>query len=93
LLREAGHEPEVVLYLENPPDVATLRKLVKMLDIEPRELIRRKEYRALDLLETDDPDELLRHMAEHPSILERPIVVVGRQARLGRPPEQVLGLL
>ena len=93
LLRDSGHEPKVVLTLEDPPDVTTLRKLVDLLGIEPRDLIRRKEYRALELPETDDPDELVCRMAEHPSIIERPIVVAGNRARLGRPPEQVLEIL
>ena len=93
LLHDAGHEPEVVLYLEEPPEVETLRKIVKKMGIAPLEMIRRKEYRALDLPATDDPEELLRRIALHPAILERPIVVAGNQARLGRPPEQVLEIV
>ena len=93
LLIEHGIEPIVVEYLKDPPDEATLRRLIKSLGVEPRELIRRKENRALGLPDTDDPSELVRRMAEHPQIIERPIVVAGRQARLGRPPENVLDIL
>jgi arsenate reductase len=93
LLQEKGVEPEVVEYLNEPPDAATLASLVKKLGIEPARLIRKKEYRELGLPETDDADELLALMAANPKIIERPIVVVGQQARLGRPPENVLEIL
>lgn len=96
LLRDRGIEPEVVEYLSTPPDHATLDKLLKMLGMQPRELMRRKEseYKALNL---DDPaldrDALIQAMVEHPRLIERPIVVRGDRAALGRPPEQVLELL
>jgi arsenate reductase len=61
--------------------------------MKPHELIRQKEYRQLSLSATDDPDELIRRMVANPQIIERPIVVVGNQARLGRPPENVLDIL
>lgn len=93
LLREKNTKPEVIEYLNEPPDAATLAALVKKLGIEPSGLIRKKEYRELGLPETDDPDELLARMAANPKIIERPIVVVGQKARLGRPPENVLEIL
>jgi arsenate reductase len=93
LLREQGIEPEIVEYLHDPPDAATLRDLLKKLGLQPAALIRKKEHQALNLPPTDDPDELIDRMAAHPEIIERPIVVAGRQARLGRPPEQVLDIL
>ena len=93
LLRDEGCEPDVVLYLEEELDVEMLRGLLKKLGKEPAELIRTKDYRALGLPETDDPERLLQLMVEHPKIIERPIVVAGRKARLGRPPEQVLEIL
>lgn len=93
LLRENGVEPEIIEYLDQPPDAVTLAKLVKKLGIEPAQLIRKKEYRELGLPETDDAEELLALMAANPKIIERPIVVVGQQARLGRPPEKVLEIL
>lgn len=93
LLKDQGVEPEVVDYLNNPPDSATLGTLVKKLGIKPAQLIRKKEFRELGLPETDDGDELLALMAANPRIIERPIVVVGQQARLGRPPENVLEIL
>ena len=93
LLKEQGIEPEVVEYLKTPPDTATLSRLVKQLGVEPASLIRQKEYRALGLPATDDPQTLLERMQQHPEIIERPIVVSGKQARLGRPPENVLEIV
>ncbi len=93
LLKENGVEPVVVEYLQDPPDEAALRRLLKQLGMKPRELIRQKEYRQLQLSATEDPSELIRRMAANPQIIERPIVVVGGQARLGRPSENVLDIL
>ena len=93
LLQEQGISPEVIEYLKSPPDEATLARLVKLLGIEPAQLIRRKEHQALGLPDTQDPHELVARMAAHPEIIERPIVVKGAKARLGRPPEQVLEIL
>lgn len=96
LLRERGVEPEVVEYLKTPPDVATLTRLLGQLGLRPRDLLRTKEpeYRAAGL---DDPGledaALVRAMVEHPRLIERPIVVAGKRAILGRPPERVLELL
>lgn len=96
LLHEHGIEPEVVAYLEQPPDAAELDALLQALGLEPRELMRRKEaeYRALGL---DDPtldrERLIAAMVAHPRLIERPIVVRDGRARLGRPPQAVLELL
>ena len=93
LLRERGIEPEIIEYLKNPPSEPTLTRLIKTLAIEPQALIRKKEHAALALPETDDSHELIAQMANHPEIIERPIVVAGQQARLGRPPEKVLEIV
>jgi arsenate reductase len=93
LLKDNGVDPEVIEYLKTPPDAAALKRLLKQLGLKPAELIRAKEYRALGLPETDDPAELVARMTAHPEIIERPIVVHGGKARLGRPPERVLEIL
>lgn len=93
LLRGRGIEPEIIEYLKAPPDAATLARILEQLGLEPAGLIRQKEYRALDLPATDDPATLLERMVQHPEIIERPIVVSGDQARLGRPPENVLEIV
>lgn len=95
LLQEHGVEPEVVLYLETPPDTATLGALLQKLGRTPAELVRRgeAEYKELGLGKDSSDEELLRAMASHPKLIERPIVVRGDRAVLGRPPENVLDLL
>ena len=96
LIEERGIEPEVVRYLDAPPDASTLDALLTLLGLEPRELMRRKEpeYQALGL---DDPslsrEALIAAMVTHPRLIERPIVVRDGKAILGRPPERVLDLL
>ena len=95
LLSEQGVEADVVEYLKTPPDAKTLDELLQKLGLEPRELMRTKEdeYAALGLAEVTDRTQLIQAMVEHPILIERPIVVKGNQARLGRPPEQVLDIL
>ena len=95
LLSEQGVEPDVVEYLKTPLDAKTLDALLQKLGLEPRELMRTKEdeYAALGLAEVTDRTQLIQAMVEHPILIERPIVVKGNQARLGRPPEQVLDIL
>ena len=95
LLSEQGVEADVVEYLQTPPDAKTLDELLQKLGLEPRELMRTKEdeYEALGLAEATDRAQLIQAMVEHPILIERPIVVKGNQARIGRPPEQVLDIL
>ena len=96
LLRGCGIEPQVVEYLKTPPDEGTLARIMGMLGMEPRDLIRSGEKPYEDLgLEASLADRkvLIRAMVEHPILIERPIVVKGSQARLGRPPEQVLEII
>lgn len=96
LLRERGVEPEIVLYLDQPPPPEELDRLLRLLGLEPLELMRWKEapFAALSLGDgTHTRDELIRAMAEHPILIERPIVVHQDRAVLGRPPERVLELL
>ncbi len=97
LLQQKGIEPNVVLYLDTPPDVPTLKKLLNQLGMHSaRELMRRKEdlYKELQLAEADlSEDQLLQAMVDHPKLIERPIVVNGEQARIGRPPEAVLEIV
>jgi len=96
LLEERGIVPDIVLYLEQPPSKKLLKELLQKLGISARDLLRRgeEEYKALGL---GDPDvseaKLIDAMHAHPQLIERPIVVRGARARLGRPPENVLELL
>lgn len=96
LLRDQNIEPKIIEYLKDPPDSTTLKKIIKMLGISPVDLIRKKEpaYKELGLADqTHDDDALIQAMADHPALIERPIVVKGSQARLGRPPQDVLDIL
>lgn len=96
LLEERGIEPKIIAYLDDPPDPATLTRLLEQLGLEPRALMRRKEaeYKALGLDRADVTDAaLIQALCEHPILMERPIVVTDRGAALGRPPENVLAIL
>jgi arsenate reductase len=92
LLREKGVEPNVVLYLDDPPSLATLATLLKQLSLPAADLIRDKEFEALGIEAPRDEDGWLKLLAAHPAIMQRPIIVVGDKAVLGRPPENVLKL-
>ena len=94
LLREKGIEPEIVEYLKTPYSAAELKQLLGQLKMPAKALVRRKEAAAAGI----DParlseETLIAAMVENPIIVERPIVVSGAQAALGRPPEKVLGVL
>lgn len=97
LLKENGVEPQVVLYLDTPPDAATLRQLLQMLGMSSaRELMRHKEdlYKELKLADSQlTEDQLVQALVANPKLIERPIVVASGKARIGRPPEQVLTIL
>ena len=96
LLQERGYEPSIRLYLEDPPDSRELSTLLRKLGFSARELLRKgePEYRELGLADPSlDDDAVVAAMAEHPRLIERPIVVCGRRAAIGRPPESVLDIL
>ena len=96
LLEARGITPKVVEYLKHPPSAAELKSILKKLGIEPRELIRQSEqlYAELGLQDRAlSDDDLIRLMVANPILIERPIVVSGAKAAIGRPPEQVLAIL
>ena len=96
LLQDNGVEPEVVLYLDNTPSTDQLDALLGKLGITARDLLRKGEddYKALNLGDTSHSDaDIVASMVNHPKLIERPIVVKGDRAVLGRPPENVLALL
>ncbi|WP_310737612.1 arsenate reductase (glutaredoxin) [Mitsuaria sp. WAJ17] len=90
LLQEAGLAPEVIEYLKTPPDLGTLKALVRQLGLPVRELLRSSEalYAELGLADADD-EQLLEALLQHPQLLQRPIVVRGEQALIARPPERL----
>jgi arsenate reductase len=94
LLEKHGIEPRVVEYLKTPPDKAELKRLLKLLGMTPRALLRAKEAKEVGLDRPGLSDEaIIAGMVEHPVVIERPIVVSGGRAAIGRPPEAVLKIL
>ncbi len=97
ILEEAGVPVEIRLYLENPPGVGEIEEVMGRLGIDdPRAMMRTKEseYRELDLKNpARTRAELLQAMADHPRLIERPIVLHAGRAVIGRPPERVRELL
>lgn len=96
LLEERGLTPSIVRYLETPPDVGQLQTLLRQLGIAPRQLLRSGEdaYQQLGLANPALTDaQLIEAMSQHPKLIERPILVAGDKAVIGRPPEKVLEVL
>lgn len=96
LLEERGLQPTVLLYLETPPNAAQLRDVLAKLGIPARQLLRsgEDEYRELNLAnEALSEAQLIEAMVTHPRLIERPILIAGDRAVIGRPPENVLDLL
>ena len=96
LLRTHGVEPEIELYLESPLDAQAITDLLDKLVIGAAQLVRRSEqdFKDNNLGRADiTEDELIAAMVKYPKLIERPIVVSGDRAVLGRPPENILELL
>jgi arsenate reductase len=96
LIRRSGVEPEVIEYLKNPPSREVLVQLIEQMGIGVRDLLRQKgtPYDALGLADISlTDDQLLDAMEAHPILMNRPIVVTAKGARLCRPPEMVLELM
>ena len=89
-LREAGHEPTIIEYLKTPPSRAELKSLIQRMGRTPADCVRKKEKVFAELkLAAADGDALLDAMAEHPILIERPIVISPGKVRICRPPETV----
>ena len=95
LLKERGIEPEVRLYLEEPPSFEQLAEVIDKLGISPWELLRQGEttFRELSLEKGSATQAIIGAMCQHPILIERPVVIRGDSAALGRPPENVLTLI
>jgi arsenate reductase len=96
LIRENGIEPDVIEYLKTPPSATELKHILKLLDLAPRELLRKNEseYQVAGLDAEDLGDsEIIDAMVSHPRLIERPIVVRDGKAVIGRPPENVKKIL
>ena len=93
LLRSRGVEPTVVEYLKTPPAPAELKTILTKLGKGPRDILRAKEAAEAGIAKDLDGDALIDALSANPAAIERPIVVTGDKARVGRPPESVLEIL
>ena len=94
LIRNAGIEPQVIEYLQSPPDRATLRSLIDAMQVPVRDVVRAKEPLYAELRLADAGDEaLVDAMLAHPILINRPIVVSPLGVKLCRPSEAVLDIL
>ncbi|MDT8339508.1 MAG: arsenate reductase (glutaredoxin) [Sulfurimonas sp.] len=95
ILQEKKCDAEVIKYLEESPNEDQIKSILKMLDIAPRELMRIKEdiYKELNLKEELDDSALISAMAKHPKLIERPIIIKGERAIIGRPTERIAEFL
>ena len=96
LLQQKNIEPTIKLYLQSPPTTAELQSLLKLLKLKPMELIRKKEaiFKELNLGNLSDDNKLIQAMVENPVLIERPIIIVdNKKAAIGRPPENILGVI
>jgi len=95
LIQKSGQEVEVVAYLKTPPTATELTDVLQKLQLKPEQLLRKGEklYIGHYKGKTLPDDAWVQVMVEHPVLIERPIVIKGEKAVLGRPPEKVLELL
>ena len=96
LMDESSVEKEIIKYLEVNPSKEEIRSVLKMLGFESaREMMRTKEaiYKELNLKDETDEEKLIEAMAEHPKLIERPIIIKGDKAIIARPPERVTEFL
>ena len=90
LLKENGIEPDIRLYLIDPPSSVELQDIIDKLNIHPKDLLRKGEsvFKELNLNQQEDrTDVIIQIMSENPILIERPIVIRGEKAIIGRPPE------
>ena len=96
ILQDHYCDIEIINYLEIDLDVSLIKDVLKKLSLKPRNILRTSEqdYKDNNLKEDDfSDDDLIDYMIKHPKLIERPIVIKGHRAVLGRPPENVLELL
>ena len=96
LIREQGHTPNIIEYLKEPPSVSDILNILSLLKLEPRAILRTKEepYKELKLSNSNlTVHQLVEAIANNPILMERPVVLNGNKAVIGRPPEKVLTIL
>lgn len=95
MLKEHDIAFEYREYKKDPLSLAELRRIMQQLGVSPKEVLRTRDraYGELGLTGDESDEQLLEHMAAHPTLLQRPIAVHGERAVVGRPPERILELL
>ena len=96
ILKDNECDTEIILYLETAIDQSVLEDVIKKISLSPRELLRKgeQEFKDNNLNNKNLSDqEIIEFMVKHPKLIERPIVIKGNKAILGRPPEKVLELI
>ncbi len=95
ILEENGIKPKIILYLEDSPTQKELKEIISLLNIKPKDLLRKTEpvYKELIKGKELSDSQLIKYMAQNPKLIERPIVIKNKKAIIGRPPENVLELI
>jgi arsenate reductase len=96
ILHDSSVEPEIIGYLETPPSAQELKRIIEMLGLPARDLLRHTEPVYTDAnLDNDSlsDDDIINAIVEHPALLQRPIVICGDKAIIGRPPALVLDII
>ncbi|XPV69954.1 MAG: arsenate reductase (glutaredoxin) [Halarcobacter sp.] len=90
-LEEKGIKPQIIKYLDETPSFEELKEILKLLNMDAKELMRKGEsiYKELNLKEVDDEDSLVKAMVENPKLIERPIIINGNKAVVARPLENI----
>ncbi len=96
IIESTGAKPEIIKYLDSPPTVSEIKSVLTLLNLTPRELMRKgeAEYKNNNFSEESlSEDELIQLMVKYPKVIERPIVLSNGKAVIGRPPESVLDII
>jgi arsenate reductase len=96
ILNDKNSQPKIIEYLNEPPTAQELRQIITMLGIAPRELLRTGEQIYIDAKLADnslDDEQIIQAICQYPVLLQRPIVISGNKAVIGRPPAKVLDII
>ncbi len=93
ILTDGGSDPRIIEYLQEPPSAEQIQAIASKLGLKPSQFLRRGEYAKLGITAAETEDGIVGQMAQYPILIERPIVINGDKARIGRPPESVLEIL
>ena len=95
LLENSGKDFEVIKYLDEPISKDTLKNIISLLDIKPIELVRKNEaiWKSDFKGKTLSDDQIIKAMIMHPKLIERPIVINGKKAAIGRPSQNILDII